>query len=173
MNTEFVSKCKSIVTRPLLVAIAMLLLFGTGCGSKPQDVTNDSAFGNFASVVGTWKTKVPLRLVEIEKALYLVYGDQAIPESRELQLLPSGTDIRIEHLIFRSTFETSFLDVAGSLVTGPYSGKAVNVDSRLFTPVEFPKGFKDKGTPTQYYSVWHNPSDAKPNWIAAPDKLAR
>jgi hypothetical protein len=151
--------------------VLLVLLSSTGCGSKPKDVTNDPAFGNFASIVGPWKTKVPLRLVEIEKKLYLVYGDQFIPQSHDLVLLPAGTDIRIERLIFRETFEVDFLDVMGSLVTGPYSGKTVNVDSRLFTRMRDPTG--GESTPTQYYSTWHGPKDKKPDWAAAPDKLAR
>src|SRR5437016_5930684 len=163
----------SVYVRVLAGAFAsLLLLFFTGCGSKPKNVTNDPAFGNFASIVGTWKTKVPLRLVEIEKKLYLVYGDQSL-SGRELLMLPSGTEIRIEHLIFRKTFETDFLDVMGSLVTGPYSGKSVNVDSRLFTPVDLPLYKGSKGTPEQYYSTWHGSNYPKPDWVAAPDKLVR
>ena len=155
----------------VLAPVALLLLFTAGCGSKPQDVTNDPAFGNFASVVGTWRTKVPVRLVEIQKEMYLVYGDQSIPRSRELAVLPAGTEIRIEHLIFRSTFETDFLDVTGSLVASPYSAKIVNIDSRLFTRMHDPTG--GESTPTQYYGIWHGPNDKKPNWTADPDKLAR
>src|SRR6266496_5004131 len=77
MITQSVGTFKRIAAYLLLATIPMMLLFTTGCGSKPQEVTNDPAFGNFVSVVGTWKTKVPLRLVEIEKELYLVYGGQA------------------------------------------------------------------------------------------------
>ncbi|HUI06032.1 MAG TPA: hypothetical protein VL486_03400 [Verrucomicrobiae bacterium] len=110
--------------------------------------------------------------MEIEKKLYLVYGDQAL-FGRELLLVPAGTEIRIEHLIFRSTFETDFLDVMGSLVAGPDSGKSVHIDSRLFMPVDLPLYPGCKGTPEQYYSTWHDPSHPKPNWIAAPDKLVR
>jgi len=171
-HSLLVGKFKRIFAHPLLAALPLLLLFTAGCGSKPQDVTNDPAFGNFVSVVGGWKTKVPLRLVDIEQKLYLVYGDQAL-SGRELLLLPAGTEIRIEHLIFRSTFETDFLDVMGSLVAGPYSGKSVHVDSRLFTLVDLPLYPGSKGTPEQYYSTWHDPSNPKPNWIAAPDKLVR
>ena len=170
MITQSIGIFQKIVVYPLLAAIPMMLFFTSGCGSKPQDVTNDTGFGNFASVVGSWKTKVPLRFVEMEKKLYLVYGDQAL-SGRELQLIPPGTEIRIEQLIFKSTFETDFLDVTGSLVAGPYSGKSVNIDSRLFTSVDSPGGYKE--TPTQYYSVHHHPSYPKPDWIAAPDKLVK
>src|SRR5436853_7571425 len=112
------STFERMIVHPLVAAIPLLLLLSGGCGSKPQDVTNDPAFGNFASVVGTWKTKVPLRLVEIEKKPYLLCDDQAHID-RDLLLLPAGTEIRIEHLIFTSTFETDYLDVMGSLVAGP------------------------------------------------------
>jgi hypothetical protein len=170
MIIQSIATFKRMLACSLLAAIPMMLLFTTGCGSKPQDVTNDPAFGNFASVVGPWKTKVPLRLVETEKELYLVYGDQAL-SGRDLLLIPAGTEIRIEHLIFRSTFETDFLDMWGSLVVGPYSGKSVHIDSRLFTSVDSPGGYKE--TPTQYYKTYHHPSYPKPDWIATPDKLVR
>jgi hypothetical protein len=131
----------------------------------PKDVTNDPAFGDFTSVVGTWKTKVPLRLVEIEfrgdKKLYLVYGDQYISRSRELPEVPAGTEIRIERLIYRDTFETSFLDVTGSLGTGPYSGKSVMLDRSLFA-----------ADVVDRYCIWHvDPSKPKPKWTVAPEKL--
>src|SRR5687768_9864962 len=119
------------------VAYAMYAAYDRAYG--PKDVTNDPAFGDFTSVVGTWKTKVPLRLVEIEfrgdKKLYLVYGDVPIHRShREFPEVPAGTEIRIERLIFEDTFETSFLDVTGSLGTGPDSGKSVRLDDSLFVP---------------------------------------
>jgi hypothetical protein len=164
---------KRIAAHPLLAAVPLLLFFIAGCGSKPQDVTNDPAFGNFSSVVGTWKTKVPLRLVEIKNELYLINGDQAIQQSRELPGLPAGTEIRIEHLLFRSTFETSYLDVMGSLAVGPYSGMPVYIDGRLFKSVPSPVPPGSQDTPVGYYGVWHQPTDPKPDWIAAPDKLER
>src|SRR5690349_4788584 len=129
----------SIVARmivlPLVAAIPLLLLLSRGCGSKLQDVTSDPAFGNFKAVVGAWKTKIPLRLVEIEKKLYLVSGDKSV-SGRDLLQLPAGTEIRIEQLVFRSTFETNFLDVMGSLAAGEYSGQIMNIDSSLFARVD-------------------------------------
>lgn len=159
-------------TLVMLLAFPLLILPIAGCDSKPQDVTNDPAFGNFSSVVGTWKTKVPMRLVEIQKKLYLLLGDRT-HSGQELALFPAGTEIRIEQLIFRDTFETTYLDVIGSLVAAPHSGKKVNVDSGLFMPVALPLYEGATGTPTQYYEVWNRPKDAKPDWVAAPDKIVR
>jgi hypothetical protein len=172
MPGQHVRAFAETIARALAAATVLLVSCTAGCGSKSKDVTNDPAFGNFASVVGAWKTKIPLRLVEIEKKLYLIAGDVAV-SGRDLLVLPAGTEIRIERLEFRSTFETDFLDVIGSLTSGEYSGRSMNVDSSLFTPVDLPLYAGCKGTPTQYYKTWHDPKHAKPDWVAAPDKLER
>ena len=146
-----------------LAVVSLALALATGCDSGPKDVTSDPAFGDFKSVVGAWQTRVPLRLVEIGKELYLVFGDQFISASHELPAVPIGTEIRIEHLIFRRTFETTFLDATGSFVAGPYAGKTLWLDSRLFAPD----------------LVFHNdlhhgdPSNPPWNWTVAPEKLER
>jgi hypothetical protein len=55
-----------------LVAALFSLAFAiAGCKDSKTDVTNDNSHGNFSSVVGTWKTKAPLTLKEIDKKLYL------------------------------------------------------------------------------------------------------
>jgi hypothetical protein len=94
-----------------------------------QDVTRDPSFGSFAAVVGNWKSKVPLRLIEIKHVLYLDCGDV---EPDDLALLPVGTEIRIEQLVYRETFETNYLDAWGSLTVGPCVGKRIHIDNRLF-----------------------------------------
>ena len=152
------------------LCFALAFTFTSGC-SKPKDVTNDLGFGNFNSVLGIWKTKVPLRLVETEKTTYLIYGEQ-YTHGIELALLPVGTGIRVEHLIYRDSFETSYLDVTGSIVNGKYFEKSVHIDDRLFMPAVLPSG-TNKGTMTQYYSVWNGHDYPKPDWAAAPDKLER
>jgi hypothetical protein len=112
----------------LLSTIVFAFALSAGCDQPPKDVTTDPAFGNFESVVGTWKTKVPLRLVEIRKQLYLFYGPGTVTQaSREFPAVPSGTEIRIEHLIFRQTFEVNLLDVWGTFANGPYSGKTMHI----------------------------------------------
>ena len=162
-------------TRTAIVAVALSLavLLSLGCDSKSRgsgvkDVKNDPAFGDFTSVVGMWKTKTPLRLVEIEfrgdKILCLVNGDASIHRSHlELPEVPAGSEVRIEHLIFTSTPVTELLDVTGSLATGPYSGKIVRFDKSLFAP-----GLVD------HYCLWHvDPTKPKPKWTVAPEKLER
>jgi hypothetical protein len=157
----------------LLSVIAFGFALSAGCGQPPKDVTADPAFGNFESVVGTWKTKVPLRLVEIRKQLYLVYGLGTVTQaSREFPAVTNGTEIRIERMIFRHTFEVDLLDVWGSFASGPYSHKIVNIDGTLFTPVDEPQ-FHGKDWPTAYYSIWHGPNDPKPKWVVDPEKLER
>ena len=96
------------------------------------DVTHDPSFGNFAAVIGTWKSKVPLRLVEIKDDLHVVWGDQFIPGSKELAMLPVGTEIRIEQLRHRETFATTYLHAMGSLTVGPDAGRQLQIDDRLF-----------------------------------------
>jgi hypothetical protein len=143
------------------VAYAMYAAIDRPYGWK--DVTNDPAFGDFPSVVGTWRTKIPLRLVEIDKnkKLYLVYGDGFISGSPELPEVPAGTEVRIERLMFKDTFETDFLDVTGAVEVGPYSGKTVVLDASLFAP-----------DLVNHYWLWHDvPSKPKPKWTVAPEKL--
>ena len=167
---------KKISTNKVLVATVALLLLTAVCGSKPKDVTNDPDFGDFKSVVGTWKTKVPLRLVEIEKKLYLDKAGQSFPGEKDLVDVSVGTEVRIQRLIFRHTFEVDFLDVIGDIAVGQYSGKSVNLSGSFFTPVDWPSGSSGslgKVAPSMYYSTFHHPSYAKPNWIVAPDMLER
>ncbi|HVU28202.1 MAG TPA: hypothetical protein VHG71_10775 [Verrucomicrobiae bacterium] len=163
---------KALTTIIILAFLFAALILATTLGDKTKDVTADPNFGDFKSVVGTWKTKIPLRLVEIQKELHLVYGDQAIGNSRELPELPIGTEIRIEHLTFQHTFEVDLLDVVGSVVNGPYANKPVYIDGRLFMQVDEPQ-FHAKDWVNSYYSTWNHPDDPKPKWVVAPDKLER
>ena len=48
--------------RCVWLAVALLLV---GCSGKRQDVTHDPAFGNFGAVMGTWKAKAPMQLVQV------------------------------------------------------------------------------------------------------------
>jgi len=149
-----------------LCAPALLLVFSVGC-TKTSDVTNDPNFGKFKSVVGVWKTKFPLHLVEIEKKLYLSTDLEIYSGQNKLLIVPEGTEIRIERLVFKDTFETTYLDVMGSVLIGGHTNK-VNVDDRLFLKVR-----DGKYTVTQYYSTWNGHDYPKPEWIPAPDKIER
>jgi hypothetical protein len=125
--------------------------------------TNDPSYGNFGAVIGTWKTKVPLRLVDIKERLYLVYGDAFISDSKDLVILPAGTEFRIDHLFYRETSETTFLDVMGSLTSGPYAGKALSIDNDLFAANTVFRA-----------NIHHGEQQVRDMmWGVAPDKLTK
>jgi hypothetical protein len=95
------------------------------------DVTRDPSFGDFAPVMGNWKTKVPIWLVlYAEKDLYLVCEKGSL-NGRELAALPPGTEIRIDRLELRETFEVKLLRTKGSLTAGPYAGRAMVLGNGL------------------------------------------
>jgi len=123
----------AFVVLPALVWVAIWLL-AIWCDTGWTDVTHDPSFVNFAAVIDTWKSKIPLRLVEIKNDLHLVLGDAEISGSKELAVLPMGTEIRIEHLAYRKTFETSYLDACGSLTAGPWMGRILHISDSLFAP---------------------------------------
>ena len=146
----------------LAISLGILVLPVPGCGPRDQDVTNDPAFGDFRSVVGIWRAKVPLRLVERDKMLYLVSHDTPVSGYHELATEPAGTRIRVEHLILRKTIETELLRVTGSLIDGQYAGRPLELD-RNFFPWDV----------MSYYVRHHGDSTAttKPSWTVATDKL--
>src|SRR5690348_16446720 len=103
---------KPLISRPLgeLPAVVIVLLacltalMVTGC---KRDVTNDPSYG-FSAVGGTWKTKVPITLVDViqhshtsTSGLYLGVDVRPAAELKSpkviLTTLPVGTEIRIEH----------------------------------------------------------------------------
>src|SRR5438105_4594952 len=107
-----------------LAISALLLVLLYGC-EKPKDVTNDPTFGNFAAVVGTYKIKVPLRLVQLKDPpqLSLIVGQESYVSTSE-QTLPAGTVIRIDKLISTPSFETGGgLDASGHLAVGPQASE--------------------------------------------------
>jgi hypothetical protein len=126
----------------LKILLIATLLPSAGCGSAPQDVTRDPAYGNFGAVMGTWKTKAPIQLVECSE-VNIVGGDRFLglggalkmgaPGEKVLADLPAGTEIRIEHLIFAPSWEASLLGVTGSLTAGSYADRQAQLDPRLFT----------------------------------------
>src|SRR5215470_15225889 len=94
----------SSVLQPLISAVLVSIFLGTGC-SKPKDVTKDPSYGNFTNAVGTWKTKVPLSLQEMDKRMYLLGTNTFFPRGRVLSVVPVGTAIRIERLILYAGWE--------------------------------------------------------------------
>lgn len=153
---------RSVFVSFLGLAIALLV---AGCDKPPQDVSNDPSFGNFSAVVGRWRSKIPLRLVKSEGVLSLsCSGDYLTsPDLQELAALPVGTEINIQRLILRKTFEVDLIDVTGSVVSGPHAGKTVIVSPRLFSSPDM------VGTSPE----WHGQKRKDMTWSVAPDKLER
>jgi hypothetical protein len=135
--------------RLAVMSVALLLVVLAPSCSKPQDVTSDPRYGNFTAAVSTWKTKVPLTLREQDKRLYLLGTNTFMPRARELSAVPVGTEIRIERLILRPSWECDVTEATGSLVTGPHAGKSLILD-----PVFFPR-----------------PGPGKRDWTVVPEQL--
>ena len=145
----------------------MLALMCFGCDdmrTRIKDVTNDPSYGGFSSVVGTWRTKSQLTLMEIDKTLYLsTTGEHYSATTRDLAILPVSTEIRLERLNLKTTIETQLLYATGSLTSGPYAGRTFEVDDRIFLP----NFFKPPNTATPPST----PLEKK--WTVAPDKLEK
>jgi hypothetical protein len=155
-------------SRSLFFAVLFgFALVSAGCKDfvGKKDVTNDSAYGNFSSVVGTWKSKIPLWLIEDDKTLYLKTANTLIDKtSRVLVAVPVGTDIRIERLIHEQTTETDLFHEIGTLTSGPYAGRTIELDYRIFSPNYFQSAHP--GTTTRPGALPHS-------WTVATDILER
>jgi hypothetical protein len=151
--------------RPLLslqTPLIAALLLSVGC-SKPQDVTHDPAYGKFGAIMGTWKTKAPIQLVECSEVniagdnRFLVLGGalkMSMYGEKVLADLPAGTEIRIEHLVFAPSWEASLLGVTGSLTAGPYAGQQAQLDGRLFTGDLVATILQTHGDPAAINTTW-------------------
>ena len=122
-------------------AAGCALMLIVGCdGSK--DVTNDSSYGDFSNVMGTWRTKAPLYLKErntsSNRDRKLIYIDTALQGNSAaiLATLPPGTEIRVEHRIHEWTAERDLFYATGSLVSGRYAGQTVELSEKLFQPAD-------------------------------------
>ena len=156
----------------IFVAACVTTLMPGGC---KRDVTNDSAYG-FSAVVGTWKTKVPITLVDVTQHSYtsasgLYLGVDIRPAAElnspnvRLTTLPIGTEIRIEHLMADNSAEAgSIYWVTGSLTSGPYAGKPLTIDSHLFAPNAYLRN---------YFSATPSPSHLPSTWSVNPDELGK
>ncbi len=115
-----------------IVAHYVFVLAVLGCGSS-MDVTNDPSYGNFGVVVGSWKTKTPLWLVRIGGTVYLNVANTTYEQSDSvIETVPTGSELRIEHLTLTRTAEVDLLSASGSLVTGPHAGEEIHLDVHLF-----------------------------------------
>jgi hypothetical protein len=151
-----------VITMAMLAVLLGICL--SGCDGKPQDVAADPAYGDFSKILGVWRTKVPMRLVELgnEKVLYILAGPQVTVET-PVAAVPVNTQIRIEHLVFKPTFETNYLNVTGTLVGGPNSGKCIVLDD-MFPPDLL-----------QHYELAEPGKSWGPNkpWTVSHDKIER
>ena len=79
--------------------------------------------------------------------------------NRVIQPVPAGTEIRVEHLLYEQTSERDYFYVTGSLVSGPYAGRTLQLG--------YSDLFKTKNLGIQ--------SDARRDisWAVEADKLER
>ena len=149
-------------------AIAVLFMtvgtLNTGCKDySKKDVTNDPNYGDFSRVVGTWKSKTPLELAEIDKELFLCpEGNLTNDGARLIVTLPAGTEIRIEHLTYHEVMGGSPTAIMGSLVAGPYAGKPIELAVKFFLPNRFTDGYVSK-----------RPPDWTFRWTVSPEMLTQ
>jgi hypothetical protein len=76
--------------------------------------------------------------------------------------LPAGTEITVDRLVIhKEDLGGPPAYIMGSLVSGPYAGKAVQLDDKLFCPNPFT------------FSSEKKPSSYTKQWVASPDKLSK
>jgi hypothetical protein len=148
----------------MVVLFVTLTTLNTGCKDPSQkDVTNDPNYGDFSRVVGTWNSKTPLELAQLDKELYLCpKGGLTNGGARLILTLPAGTEIRVEHLYYHEVMGGSPTYMMGSLVTGPYAGKPIELGDDFFRP----NPFTDP-------NVSKPPPDYTFKWTVSPDMLTR
>ena len=114
-----------------IVIFAIGIVVG-GCNKYgTEDLTANPSYG-FGGAVGVWKTKTPLWVANVQGRMCLMATDQ-IAGSSILETVPAGTEIRIEHLIMKRTFETDFIAPYGCVLSGPQAGKTWNWTEGCFT----------------------------------------
>ena len=146
-----------------LTSLCAFVLICSGCEGS-RDVTNDPAFGNFSAVVGVWKSRCALWIMQRGNGEvdYLDPDNTLYQRSdKQIAALAVGTEIRIERLTYEATFETDYFNATGSLTNGPYAGKSLRLNPHLFAP----KFFKCLA-----YGLQPNSSDT---WAVDPDKLEK
>lgn len=136
-----------------LIGWVILMLVAMSADTAFKDVSNDPAFGKFAPVVGTWKSKVPLKLIDVRGQFILIEPNHA-DGYKEVESLPVGIEVRIEKHMYRQTFETSYLEVVGSLLAGPNADKPLNFDVLLFPDGLVDKVCFEKGSPKIKETTW-------------------
>jgi hypothetical protein len=148
-------------------ALCILATITAGCGDPSRDVTNDFTYGNFSTVTGRWKTKQTLTLVESGNILFLsttdAYHSAFDKPAKDLATLPPGTIVSVDHLILHPSFECNTFSRLGSLVSGAYAGKPLELDSELFALNEI----------NTYYTGSPITGQLPRNWQVNPKELVK
>ncbi|HEX3357771.1 MAG TPA: hypothetical protein VHS31_12440 [Tepidisphaeraceae bacterium] len=152
--------------RKLLVATLLILAAMTAGCEKSRDVSNDPKYFNFSTVTGFWKTKQTLTLVNWNGELTLCTSrrcEMLDKTAKVLAALPPGTEISVEHLVLHPSFECDTYTRTGSLVTGPWAGRPLELDAYLFAlnPIN------------TYYTGSPMPPSLPSNWQVNPDQLEK
>jgi hypothetical protein len=118
-----------------LVAICLAALGAIGC-SKQEDVSNNSIYGNFNAVTGTWTTKVELYLLRpqqsYERLLLISDAQYSNFNGQGLGVVPVGTQIEIRKLMKEENVSVTLYKAVGVLTSGPFSNREADLDRRLF-----------------------------------------
>jgi hypothetical protein len=126
-------------------------------------VTDNTEFGDFRAIVGSWRAKVPLKLVVQNDVKYLVCEDTQLQGVRVIARVPVGSILRIEQLKLQENVQVDRLRVTGRLVGGEYSGEIVQLDSNFF-----PRDV------LLFYQIHHSDSSkTKPPWATKLGVLER
>jgi hypothetical protein len=138
----------------------------TGCRDPSTDVTSDPKYGNFSTVTGRWKTKQTLTVVDRDNALHLWTRERCEnldKTTKALATVPPGSEISVEHLILHPSFECDTYTRTGSLTSGPYAGRTLKLDPRLFALNRI-----------NTYYTGSRPLEPPPrNWQVNPDQLEK
>ena len=150
------------------IATLVMMSFLSGCGRPVKDLSSSPEY-NFDSFSGTvWKTKVKVAVADLkdtgpEPKTYLLEPKAFDPKHPEynppprgmeiIEVLPVGTRLRIEQLLMKKTFETSYTWVTASLD----DGKVVRLSDHFIAKNRF---------------IWPGWSDSK-DWGANPDLLEK
>jgi hypothetical protein len=89
------NQLRAIATAKSFAVICVLLFLMTGCRQK-TDVTRDPTYGDFLVIVGTWKTKVPLKLVKYDELLFLSMDDGSTDRRIPIVLQPCPSGLKFE-----------------------------------------------------------------------------
>ncbi len=152
----------------LWIATLVMISFLSGCGRPVEDLSSSPKY-NFDSFSGTvWKTKVKVAVADLKGTeptpkTYLLEPKAFDPKHPEytpppagmniIEVLPVGTHLRIEQLLMKKTFETTYAWVTASLD----DGRVIRLSDAFLAKTGF---------------GWRGKFDAK-DWGVNPDLLEK